>query len=111
MGKVNLLVKYCLINGNFEYNIKGIFSNNQIKYFDGTSKVVLNLETKILEKDNTEAKVTFNFSENECLYLDKETNKELKIPIEVLQLESNFKRFMVKYKNLDNIFEIVVKII
>ena len=38
MGKVNLNVKYCLINEEDEYNIKGIYQNNIIKFLDKEEK-------------------------------------------------------------------------
>ena len=41
MGKVNLNVKYCLINKEDEYNIKGIYQNNIIKFLDKDNKMSL----------------------------------------------------------------------
>ena len=50
MGKVNLLVKYCLINEKNEYNIKGIFLNDEIKFLDRTNKMILNIKKNTLKR-------------------------------------------------------------
>ena len=111
MGKVNLLVKCCLINGNFEYNIKGILRNNELIFTFENSKMHLNLVSNVLEKETKGTLVILDFNNSKCLYILKENNKKLEIPIEVLELENIDNLFKVKYKNIDNTFLLIIKII
>ena len=110
MGKINLLVKYCLINEENEYNIKGILINNKIKFLDNDEKMILDKKLNTLKRITKESEILFNFKDKSCLICDK-TNNKISFQIEVLVLENNDDYFYVKYKIIDDLFEIMIKII
>ena len=111
MGKVNLLVKYCLINKKNEYNIKGIFQNEKIKFFDNECQMLLNKKDNTLTRITENEEIFFNFQEKKCLIYDKKSQTRISFLIEVLKLENNDKDFYVKYKIDNDLFEIMIKII
>ena len=111
MGKVNLLVKYCLINEKNEYNIKGIFLNDEIKFLDKTNKMILNVKKNTLKRITEQAEILFNFNLHKCYVFDKISKTKFRMEIEVLQLKNLPKYFYVKYKIEDNLFEMMIKII
>ena len=111
MGKVNLLVKYCLINEKIEYNIKGILQNQKLKFYDLKSTMVLDLKLNTLERKLDDSVILFDFLQKECIILDKSNNQQIKFFIEVLELKNEKSEFFVKYKFDNNYFEILIKII
>lgn len=111
MGKVNLLVKYCLINNKVEYNIKGIFINNQIKFLDKENIMILDLNLNILERETKNEKIIFDFLNKICFIQDKISNNKTSFQIEIINLKNNKNYFYVKYKIDENIFEIKIEII
>jgi len=110
MGKVNLLVKYCLKNLENEYNIKGIFYDNQIKFLEKDNKMILNLTESSLKRITLNEEIFFNFNEKTCLIKDKKSNNQISFPIEVISLKKSNNYFYVKYK-IEDVFEILIKII
>ena len=111
MGKVNLLVKYCLINKKVEYNIKGIFLNNQIKFLDKDNIMLLDLNFNTLKRETKNEEIIFDFLNKNCCVFDKNSNNRIVFQIEVISLENKDNYFYVKYKIADDFFEISIKII
>ncbi len=111
MGKVNLLVKYCLINKKKEYNIKGILLDNKLKFFYDTSCIIIDFKSLELEKNDQENVVKFSFLEKKCQFISKSDNKKISFPITVEQLKVANKSFYVKYKIENDAFEIEIKIL
>ena len=105
MAKINLLVKYSLRNLKNEYNIRGIYKDNVIKYKDNDSIIVINLNNNILEKYKNGENILFDFNDNKC-YID-----DCYININVIKLINKNKLFYVKYKIDKNLFEISIKMI
>ena len=110
MGKVNLLVKYCLKNSENEYNIKGIFQNNQIKFLENKNNMILDLAEFSLKRITLNEEILFNFKEKTCLIKDKNSKQEICFEISVIELIKKSNYFYVKYK-IEDIFEILIKII
>ena len=111
MGKVNLLVKYCLINKKVEYNIKGIFLNNQIKFLDDSNKMFLDLNLNILKRETKNEEIVFDFLNEKCQIFDKNSNNKISFQIEVISLENKDNYFYVKYKIEDDFFIINIQIL
>ena len=112
MGKVNLLVKYCLINNKNEYNIKGILINNKIKFLDNENKMILDLELDTLKRITLNEEILFDFKNKKCFIVDKTSNSKLSFEIEVLSNKKENNDFYVKYRIIENeIFEILIRII
>lgn len=107
MGKVNLLVKYCLRNQEFEYNIKGIYQNNKIKYNDETGIVVIDLNNNILERYSNNEKIIFDFNNKKC-YID---SLNVFFDINVINFINEKNKFYVKYKLENDSFEIKIEIV
>lgn len=110
MGKVNLLIKYCLINQINEYNIKGIFINNQIKFLENNNKMNLDLNKNILIRETKNEKITFDFNNKICYIYDKSSNLKINFCIEVIDLKILNNSFYVKYKIDKDEFEIKINI-
>ena len=109
MGKINLLVKYCLINQKKEYNIKGIYQNNIIKFKDDNVINIIDLKNNIMERIYDNQTIRFDFNNNIC-YIEAD-NIVLDLEIKVLEIKSLNDYFYVKY-NIDNdYYEIEIKII
>ena len=111
MGKVNLLVKYCLINEKNEYNIKGIFANNEIKFIDNGIKMLINKRENTLKRVTDDAEIVFDFNLKNCSILDRTSNNKISFKIDVLEQSNVSNEFYVKYKIENNVFEVMVKII
>lgn len=111
MGKVNLLVKYCLINKKVEYNIKGIFLDNKIKFLDDSNKMFLDLNLNILKRETKNEEIVFDFFNEKCQIFDKNSNNKISFQIEVISLENKNNYFYVKYKIEDDFFIINIKIL
>ena len=62
MGKVNLLVKYCLRNTKDEYNINGILIDNTLKFLDKDSKMILDFKTNTLKRITEFLEIVFALS-------------------------------------------------
>ena len=50
MGKVNLLVKYSLINQKVEYNIKGILIDQKLVFLDSSDKMIFDFRNLTFER-------------------------------------------------------------
>lgn len=112
MGKINLLVKYCLTNKEVEYNIKGILSDNKIKFLENDIKMILDIQKCLLKRITLTEEIIFDFLEKTCFIKDKNSNNFFKFNILVENLINNKNYFYVKYKNLENEYlEMIVKII
>ena len=111
MGKVNLLVKYCLINQKNEYNIKGILINKEIKFFDNDCLMILNKEKNTLKRIIKEEEILFDFYNKKCYVFSKENNIKIDFPIKVIEFKNTDKDFYVKYKIDENLFELMIEII
>ena len=109
MGKVNLYIKSCLINKNFEYNIKGILQDKIIKYYDNDVKMIINLNNKTLERIKNEEKYLFDFNNKLCIIKTKEF--ELSFPIKVIDLNVDNNLFYVKYQIDNNLYEYNIKVL
>ena len=111
MGKVNLLVKYCLINKENEYNIKGILINKELKFLDNNNIMILNLGNNTLKRITKDSKILFDFNKNECIILD-DKNNTISFNINVLEFIKNDNYFYVKYCIVqEEVFEIMIKIL
>lgn len=110
MGKVNLLVKYCLINREVEYNIKGILINNQIKFLDNENKMILDLSYNTLKRITNSEEIVFDFLNKNCQVFDKTSNNKISFQIEVISLENINNYFYVKYKIEEDLFEVKIRI-
>ena len=106
MAKVNLFIEYCLRKEKIEYNIKGIYKDNKIKYKDDKSIIVINLNNNILEKYQNENKIVFDFNNQKC-YLD---NYNIDLNIDVIKIINDENIFYVHYKIENDSFEIKIKI-
>lgn len=110
MAKVNLLVKYCLINEKDEYNIKGILINNKIKFLDKNNKMILDLKLNTLKRITDYLEIIFDFNNKICTVIDEKKNK-ISFDINVLELKNDENYFYVKYKiDLDE-FVVMIRII
>ena len=111
MGKVNLLVKCCLINSKSEYNIKGIFNDNKIKFLLEDKIMLIDLSCNTLKRSDLEKELFFEFNKKICTVYDKTNNNKMVLEIELIKSEIRKDYFFVKYKIIDNEFEIMIKII
>ena len=111
MGKVNLNVKYCLINKEDEYNIKGIYQNNIIKFLDKDNKMIIDKTNSILTRITNNEKIEFNFLKNTCLITDLKDNIKVNLEINVLELINKDNYFLVNYEIGNNKFKLIIKII
>ena len=107
MGKVNLKIKYCLENKDYEYNIKGIYYNNILKYYDN-SKMILDYEHNILTRITNNEEISFNFLTKTCIITDNKTNRKINFDIEVLDLKNYDNYFLVIYKIDNNLYKIEI---
>ena len=111
MGKVNLNVKYCLINKEDEYNIKGIYQNNIIKFLDKDNKMIIDKTNSILTRITNNEKIEFNFLKNTWLITDLKDNIKVNLEINVLELINEDNYFLVNYEIENNEFKLIIKII
>lgn len=111
MGKVNLLVKYCLRNANNEYNIKGIFTNDsKLKFKLENSKMLLDKKNLILERDTNDLKLIFDFNNNKCNIHEKSSHINLVLDINILELVNKDNYFKVRYKIEEDEYQISIEI-
>ncbi|MBR3660338.1 MAG: hypothetical protein IKN63_00345 [Bacilli bacterium] len=68
--KVNLLVKTCLRNEKKEYNIKGIYNNDKLKYKDEDALMIIDFKNKRIERENNNYKIIFDFI-NKISYIEE----------------------------------------
>lgn len=108
MGKINLNVKYCLENKDYEYNIKGIYQNNIIKYF-ADSKMLLDKEKSILTRITSNEEIVFDFFNSNCLITDLKTKQKVGFKINVLSLVNKENYFLVLYE-IESKFKIEINI-
>ena len=111
MGKVNLNINYCLINEEDEYNIKGIYQNNIIKFFDKDNKMIIDKTNSILTRITNNEKIEFNFLKKTCLITDLKDNIKVNLEINVLELINEDNYFLVNYEIENNKFKLIIKII
>lgn len=111
MGKVNLNIKYCLINEEDEYNIKGIYQNNIIKFLDKDNKMILDKTNNVLTRITNNEKIEFNFLKNTCLITDLKEKIKVNLEINVLELINEDNYFLVNYEIENNKFKLIIKII
>ena len=111
MGKVNLNVKYCLINKEDEYNIKGIYQNNIIKFFDKDNKMIIDKTNSIITRITNNEKIEYNLLKNTCLIIDLKDNIKVNLEINVLELINEHNYFLVNYEIENNKFKLIIKII
>jgi len=112
MGKVNLLVKYCLINKKNEYNIKGILTKDELKFLDDENMMIINFKNNTLKRITEESEILFDFSMKTCHLLDKNSNNKVSFKIDLLEFSKNNNYFYVKYSiQEDENFEILKKIL
>ena len=111
MGKVNLNVKYCLINEEDEYNIKGIYQNNIIKFLDKDNKMIIDKTNNVLTRITNNEKIEFNFLKNTCLITDLKDNIKVNLEINVLELINKDNYFLFNYEIENNKFKLIIKII
>lgn len=111
MGKVNLNVKYCLINKEDEYNIKGIYQNNIIKFLDKNNIMIIDKTNSILTRITNNEKIEFNFLKNTCLITDLKEKIKVNLEINVLELINEDNYFLVNYEIENNKFKLIIKII
>ena len=109
MGKVNLLVKYCLINESMEYNIKGIYQNNKLIFNDLENTMILDLKGNVLERKKDNKTIVLDFNKKNGIIIDN--SYKLNIDIDVIELKNKKNNFYVKYKIEDNSFEIEINIL
>ncbi len=109
MGKVNLLVKYCLINESMEYNIKGIYQNNKLIFKDLENTMILDLKGNVLERKKDNKTIVLDFNKKNGIIIDN--SYKLNIDIDVIELKNKKNNFYVKYKIEDNSFEIEINIL
>ena len=103
MGKVNLFIKNCLRKEKEEYNIKGIYLNNKIKYIYNKDIFIIDFNNCILEKRNDNKKIILNFKQKECfIYYDYLYTKFM-IDVIIFKILNN--SFYVKYKIDNDIYE------
>ncbi len=111
MGKVDLLVKYCLITEKNEYNIKGIFTKDKkIKFIDKDSKMLLDKKKLILIRETNDLKITFNFEKSIVFIYEKTNHINFNFAINILELENKDDYFLVKYQISDNKYQISIQI-
>lgn len=111
MGKVNLLVKYCLIKEKNEYNIKGILLNNKIKFLDNNKMMILDKSLNTLKRITENEEILFDYNNSSCIILDKKSNNRINFKIEVKKIENRKDYFYVNYKIEEDLFEIEIRII
>ena len=109
--KVNLLVKYCLINKKMEYNIKGILFDKKIKFMEDNSFMIINIKDNIIERKKNTEEIVLDFNNSVCKILDKESNNKLSFDIEVLSVINFENYFNVKYRIQNDDFEFEIKIV
>ncbi len=107
MEKVNLIVKCCLINKKYEYNIKGILKDNKLIFFLENNKMIL-YHNNILKRETIEEEILFDFKKEICQIKDKKTKKNIDFPIKVKKLINNNNTFEVLYQILDDKFKIEI---
>ena len=70
MGKVNLNVKYCLINKEDEYNIKGIYQNNIIKFLDKNNIMIIDKTNNVLTRITNNEKIEEEYEKKMLIIKD-----------------------------------------
>lgn len=102
MGKVNLSVKYCLINEKAEYNIKGIKDKNKIKYFDNQNIMIIDFSNHTLKRITNSEEITFDFIHKNCEIIDQKTNQKLNFKINIIEYKNQYPYFFVKYNIVED---------
>ena len=106
--KVNLLVKSCLRNEKKEYNIKGIYNDNIIKFIEDDIITLVNLKERTLERVNKQDIIKFNFKDSNCNI--KNNNLNFNFKIEVLDLKVLDNYFYVLYKLEEDYYKLEINI-
>ena len=108
--KKRLHINLITNNNKNEYNLLGEYDKdaNTISYYESNtirSKYVLDLNNKILIKDNIDYKITLIFDENRItaneIFLKKE-NKTLTISIKTLKMNIDSNLIYIKYKIVES---------
>ena len=104
-------------NDKKEYNLLGKYDGKTISYHESEklrSKLILDIENRVLTKENIDYKITLNFntkSSNNEIFLKKE-DKVLKLELETIKYEVNDSKIEIKYKIVDSneIIEYIIEI-
>ena len=107
--KVNLLVKSCLRNEKKEYNIKGIYQDDKIKFKETNTLMVIDLKNNIIDRIKDKEIIKLDFINNNCNIISN--NLTFNIPIKVLEIEVLKNNFKVSYEIENNSFKFEIKII
>lgn len=107
--KVNLLVKSCLRNEKKEYNIKGIYQDNKIKFQESNTLMIIDLKNNVVERIKDEETIIFDFKNSDCIIKSKELN--FNFQIKVLEIKVLKDYFYVNYKIENDDFKLEIKII
>ena len=100
MGKVDLLVKCCLKKIKNEYNIKGILTENKIKFILEDTNMIIDIKNNTLERDTKDLKIFFEFNLLRCLIFDKINNKKFTLEINLIELKNKKIIFMLNIKSI-----------
>lgn len=106
--KVNLLVKTCLRNEKKEYNIKGIYNNDKLKYKDEDALMIIDFKNKRIERENNNYKIIFDFI-NKISYIE-ESELKFNLELDVIDVDIKGNYFKVKYKIENDYFELEINI-
>ena len=109
MSKINLFIKYCLINEKKEYNIKGIYQNNKIIFKDFDTLMIVNLDSNVLERKKDDSNIIFDFNKKMCFI--NNNNIQIDLKLNIIEFKKNNTLFYVKYKIENDEFEFKLEIL
>lgn len=95
-----------------EYDININIKNNKINYIETDSKhtnVLLDLDEKLLIRDNQELYLEYNFSTNQGMIYLKETGNNIAININTEKYQILDKRIEIMYKIDENSYEYIIE--
>lgn len=110
MGKINLSIKYCLINKKAEYNIKGINDKDKIKFLDNDNMMILDISNNSLKRITKDEEINFDFFNQVCEILDKNTYQKFNFKINIIEYKNQYPYFFVKYNIEEETFSLEIMI-
>lgn len=109
MPKIKINVKLCNKEEKREWNVVGIIQEKILKYKEDDTIVTLDYEKHILNRDNKELKMVYNFKKKQGTITIKENNQIIEIPIETKNIKRKGNDIRIEYQIEDEVFIYQVK--
>lgn len=95
-----------------EYELLIEFKNNKINYIEKdytNTSVLLDLENRILVRDNKELYMEYDFKNNKGIVFLKELKSNIEINIDTIKYEASDKKIEIMYKIDENSYEYFIE--